>query len=292
MPELPEVETIVNDLKKKVLHRTFIALWTDTAKIIKKIPLSQFKKNILGKKIIAIKRRAKNILIYLSDNYVLLIHLKMTGHLLVGKWQIKEKKWVSNIKGAISNDPGNRFLRLIFSLDNGQQLALSDIRKFAKVELWKEAELLKSKEFMALGPEPLDHSFTFSKFKQLFFKKKGKIKPVLMDSKFIAGIGNIYASEILLEAMIHPESRVENLKEKDLKDIYKAIKKVLKKGIKARGSSISDYRDLQGERGGFQKIAKIYGKKGQKCPYCNTKIERIVVGQRGTFYCPVCQIKK
>lgn len=292
MPELPEVETIVNDLKKKVLHRTFIALWTDTAKIIKKISFFQFKKNILGKKIIGVKRRAKNILISLSDNYVLLIHLKMTGHLLVGKWQIKEKKWVSNIKGAMSNDPGNRFLRLIFSLDNGQQLALSDIRKFAKVELWKEAELLKSKEFIALGPEPLDHSFTFSKFKQLFFKKKGKIKPVLMDSKFIAGIGNIYASEILLEAMIHPESRVENLKEKDLKDIYKAIKKVLKKGIKARGSSISDYRDLQGERGGFQKIAKIYGKKGQKCPYCNTKIERIVVGQRGTFYCPVCQIKK
>jgi formamidopyrimidine-DNA glycosylase len=292
MPELPEVETIVNDLKKKVLHRTFIALWTDTAKIIKKTSISQFQKNILGKKIIGIKRRAKNILIYLSDNYVLLIHLKMTGHLLVGKWKIKEKKWVSKIKGAMSNDPGNRFLRLIFSLDNGQQLALSDIRKFAKVELWKESELLKSKEFMALGPEPLDPSFTFSKFKQLFFKKKGKIKPVLMDSKFIAGIGNIYASEILLEAMLHPESRVENLKEKDLKYIYKAIKKVLKKGIKSRGSSISDYRDLQGQKGGFQKIAKIYGKKGQKCPYCNTKIERIVVGQRGTFYCPVCQIKK
>jgi formamidopyrimidine-DNA glycosylase len=292
MPELPEVETIVNDLKKKVLHRTFIALWTDTAKIIKKTSFSQFQKNILGKKIIGIKRRAKNILIYLSDNYVLLIHLKMTGHLLVGKWKIKEKKWVSKIKGAMSNDPGNRFLRLIFSLDNGQQLALSDIRKFAKVELWKESELLKSKEFMALGPEPLDPSFTFSKFKQLFFKKKGKIKPVLMDSKFIAGIGNIYASEILLEAMLHPESRVENLKEKDLKYIYKAIKKVLKKGIKSRGSSISDYRDLQGQKGGFQKIAKIYGKKGQKCPYCNTKIERIVVGQRGTFYCPVCQIKK
>ncbi len=292
MPELPEVETIVNDLKKKVLHRTFIALWTDTAKIIKKTSFSQFQKNILGKKIIGIKRRAKNILISLSDNYILLIHLKMTGHLLVGKWQRKEKKWVSKIKGAMSNDPGNRFLRLIFSLDDGQQLALSDIRKFAKVELWKESELLKSKEFMALGPEPLDPSFTFSKFKQLFFKKKGKIKPVLMDSKFIAGIGNIYASEILLEAMLHPESRVENLKEKDLKCIYKAIKKVLKKGIKARGSSISDYRDLQGQKGGFQKIAKIYGKKGQKCPYCNTKIERIVVGQRGTFYCPVCQTKK
>lgn len=113
-----------------------------------------------------------------------------------------------------------------------------------------------------------------------------------MKSKFNTSIAKNHASEKLLEAMLHPESRVENLKEKDLKYIYKAIKKVLKKGIKSRGSSISDYRDLQGQKGGFQKIAKIYGKKGQKCPYCNTKIERIVVGQRGTFYCPVCQIKK
>jgi formamidopyrimidine-DNA glycosylase len=292
MPELPEVETIVNGLKQEVLHRTFVDIWTDTPSLIKHPKFEQFKKILIGKKIKDVKRRAKNILICLDEDYVLLVHQKMTGHLMVGEWIKEKSKWLSKLKGSLADDPMNAFLHLILFLNSKQQLALSDVRKFAKVELWKKEELLNSKEFSSIGPEPLDIDFTFEKFENLFIKKKGNIKQVLMDQSFIAGIGNIYASEILFEAKIDPQSRVENLDKKDLKIVYKAIQKILKKGIEAHGASLSDFRDIHGEKGGFQKIAKVYAKEGQKCPSCGGTIKRITIGQRGTFFCPKCQIIK
>lgn len=291
MPELPEVETIVNGLKQEVLNRTFVDIWADTPKLVKHPSSADFKKNILGRKILNIKRRGKNILFCLDNNYVLLVHQKMTGHLMVGEWVKEKTKWKAKGRGPLAEDTMNTYLHFIFFLDNHRQIALSDVRKFAKIELWKKEELLKSKEFSSLGPEPLDPAFTFSKFKSLFQKKIGQIKLVLMDQKFIAGIGNIYASEILLEARIHPETRVERLNEKDLKNLYAAIQKILKKGIKARGASLSDFRDVHGNKGGFQKITKVYGREGADCP-CGGKVKRIVIGQRATFYCPKCQIKK
>lgn len=292
MPELPEVETTVIGLKKKVLNRTFLALWTDTPKIIRRPGWADFKKQIIGLKIINIQRRAKNILFFLSQDYILLTHLKMTGHLLVGKWKLQKNKWVADEKGESAKDPMNGYLRIIFTLDNGEQLALSDLRKFAKMELWKKQELFQSKEFKALGPEPLESDFTFNAFQKLFAKKRGRIKLVLMAQNFIAGIGNIYANEILFMAKIHPEARVEHLNEKDLKKIFDAIKKVLKKGLEAGGASISDYRNVQGEMGKFQKFMKVYGQEGKPCPVCKSKIQRATMGQRSSFYCPVCQIKK
>lgn len=292
MPELPEVETIVNGLKQEVLNRTFVDIWTDTPSLIKRPKFEEFKKILIGRKIKDVKRRAKNILICLDEDYVLLVHQKMTGHLMVGEWIQEKSKWLSKQKGPLTDDPMNTFLHLVLFLDSKQQLALSDVRKFAKVELWKKEELLSSKEFSSIGPEPLDANFTFEKFENLFSNKKGNIKQVLMDQSFIAGIGNIYASEILFEAKIHPQSRVENLDKKDLKIIYKAIQKILKKGIETRGASLSDFRDVHGEKGGFQKIAKVYAKEGQKCPSCGGTIKRIIIGQRGTFFCPKCQIIK
>jgi formamidopyrimidine-DNA glycosylase len=292
MPELPEVETIVNGLKQEVLKGTFVDIWIDAPSLIKHPSVENFKKQIIGKKIIDVKRRAKNILFCLSDGYVLLVHQKMTGHLLVGEWIKERNGWVAKEKGPLTDDPMNTFLHLVFFLDSKKQIALSDVRKFAKVELWKKEDLLNSKDFSSIGPEPLDPSFTFEKFESLFVKKKGNIKQVLMDQKFIAGIGNIYASEILFEAKIHPQSLVENLSEDDLKVIYKNIQKVLKKGIEVHGASQSDFRDIHGEKGGFQKIAKVYAKEGQKCPGCEGTIKRIVIGQRGTFFCPKCQVKK
>ena len=164
MPELPEVETIVLGLKKKVLGRTFLDVWTDWTKTIKKPKdFRIFKKQIKGKKIKEIKRRGKNILFKLSGNKTLLIHQKLTGHLLFGNWKFRGGKWEPEILGPLE-DPANRFLHLMFWLDNGKQLALSDLRKFAKVELWNSQELLESKEFKSLGPEPLEKYFTFHKF--------------------------------------------------------------------------------------------------------------------------------
>ncbi|MFA5729765.1 MAG: DNA-formamidopyrimidine glycosylase [Candidatus Magasanikbacteria bacterium] len=292
MPELPEVETIVRDLRKEVLHRTFIDIWTDAKGMIKKDTFESFKKKIIKKEIVGVRRRAKNILIDLSDDYVLLIHQKIAGHLLLGKWKLEKGFWIAENEGPLLTDPINKYLHVIFILDDKRQLALSDARKFAKAELWKKEELETSEEFLKLGPEPLEKDFTLPIFKKLFEKKKGKIKQVLMDQNFISGIGNIYASEILFKAKIHPEEEIKNLNDEDLKNIYTAMREILEKAIELRGDSFSDFRTLYGEKGGAQSMNKVYQKEGKTCPRCGGMIKRITQGGRGTFFCPKCQIKR
>ena len=250
----------------------------------------EFKKEIKGRKIKNIKRRAKNIIFELSEGYSLLVHQKMTGHLLFGKWRMKNGKWISTIPGPLQNDPMNKFLHLIFFLDNNQQLALSDLRKFAKVELWKTEELKTSKEFKELGPEPLEKNFTFEKFKTALSKKKrGKIKQILIDQSVIAGIGNIYSDEILWKAKIHPFKDISKLSNGELKKIYLGIKEILPLAIKLGGESISDYRRPSGEKGFYDKARKIYRREGEKCPICGGIIKRIKMGGRSAHYCPKCQ---
>ncbi len=289
MPELPEVETTVKGLNLKVLNRTFIDVWTDAQKIIKKPKnFALFQKEIKGKKIKKIWRRGKNIIINLSDEYSLLVHQKMTGHLLIGRWKKQNEKWLPEQDGPL-NDPYNRFLHLIFFLDNKKMLALSDLRKFAKVELWKTKELIDSKEFKLLGPEPLDKSFNFKKFKEVLKNKKGKIKQILMDQSIVAGIGNIYASEALWQSKIHPEKNIFNLSEEELKSLYRAVIKVLKLGVKLGGESFSEYRRPDGSKGDFDTERKAYKREGQKCYRCGTKIKRIKFGGRSAFFCPHCQ---
>lgn len=288
MPELPEVETVVLDLRKKVLNRTFIDVWTDSPKLVKKPKFKKFQKEIKGKKIQRIWRRGKNIIFDLPNNLFLLIHQNLTGHLLVGKWEKKGKEWRAVQKGPLSDDPMNKFLRLIFWLDNGQQLALSDLRKFAKVELLEKTKL--EKKLKELGPEPLEKDFTFEKFKEALSKKpKGKIKQVLMDQKVIAGIGNIYSDEILWRAKIHPLKKVNQLSEKELKEIYLAMKEILKKAIELGGESISDFRRPSGEKGGFDKERKVYRREGEKCIRCGELIKRIKLAGRSAYFCPHCQ---
>jgi formamidopyrimidine-DNA glycosylase len=214
--------------------------------------------------------------------------MKMTGHLLVGNWQQENEKWVAPENSPL-RDPYNRFLHLIFFFDNELMMALSDARKFAKVELWKTDDLLNSKEFKNLGPEPLEKSFTFDKFKKVFENKKGKVKQVIMDPGVIAGIGNIYASEALWQAKIHPEKSVAKLSDKELKSLYSSIIKVLSLAVKLGGESFSDYRKPDGTKGDFDTERKAYKREGQKCHRCGEKIKRIKVAQRSAFYCPTCQ---
>jgi formamidopyrimidine-DNA glycosylase len=291
MPELPEVETIVRDLQKKIINRKIVDVWTDFPKIIKKpSKFEQFKKEAKSRKIKRIWRRGKNIVFELNNNYSLLIHQKMTGHLLFGKWGMENGKWTSVIPGPLRSDPINRFLHLILTLDNGWQLALSDLRKFAKVELWKTKELENDEEMKKLGPEPLAKDFIFEKFKEtLKKKKKGKIKQVLMNQEIIAGIGNIYSDEILWKAKIHPFQDVSKLSHEKLKDIYKAMKKILPLAIKLGGESISDYRRPSGEKGYYDKERKVYRKEGEKCPICGGIIRRVKMGGRSAHFCPACQ---
>jgi len=269
MPEFPEVETTVRGLQK-VLNRTFVNVWTDSKKQIK-MDFNEFEKKIKGKKIKKIWRRGKNIIFNLSEDCSLLIHQKMSGHMLYDKWD--------------ESDRHNSYIHLKFTLDNGKTLALSDLRKFAKVEFKKTEDIIE--DLKALGPEPLE--IDFNRFKGIFKNRKGKIKQILMKQELIAGIGNIYSDEILWEAKIHPFRDISKLTEQELEDVYKAMGQVLKKSLGLGGSSISDYRNIYGKKGAFGNERKVYGKEGQECPRCKTKFQRKKINNRSTCFCSKCQ---
>lgn len=289
MPELPEVETTVRDLQKKVRGRTFVDVWTDFEKMIKK-PESfrDFKRELIKRKIRKVERRAKFVLFNLSGDKTLLIHQKLTGHLLLGRWQKKKNLWES-IEDDCLSEKINSYIHLMFYLDDKRMLALSDLRKFARIELWKTGDLFSSKEFKSLGPEPLDKKFTFPVFKKRLAGKKGKIKQVLMDPKVVAGIGNIYSDEILFQSKIHPFRPVFDLKEKELETIYRNISKVLKKSIELKGESFSDWRTLEGKKGHFDNYRKVYQREGEDCSRCGSPILRKKMGGRSAHFCPRCQ---
>jgi len=293
MPELPEVETIVRDLRKKIIGRKIISVWFDAPKLIKKPKIAIFEKEIKGLKIEDVRRRAKNILIYLNPEKILLVHQKMTGHLLYGKWAIKKignhkSKTQSLIAGAMQ-EKVNDYIHLIFYLDNGWQLALSDLRKFAKVVLGSKEEIENLDELKSLGPEPLEKGFDFQTFKEAIQKKNGKIKQVLMDQNVIAGIGNIYSDEILWMAGIHPFKPTNRLRPQELKKIFQAMKKILKEALNLRGISISDFRDPEGRKGYYAEHRRVYQREGQKCPRCGGIIKRIKLAGRSAHFCPKCQ---
>lgn len=288
MPELPEVETTVRYLKKKVRGRTFFDVWSDWEKTVKK-PKSfdDFKKELKGKKILDVRRRAKNVLFDLSEGKTLLVHQKMTGHLLVGKWKKERGSWQPP-QGPLS-DKNNSYIHLMFIFKDGSMMALSDLRKFAKVELWDSDKLKESEGMKGLGPEPLEKDFTFAKFKKQLKGQTRKIKQVLMDPSVIAGIGNIYSDEILWEAKVHPLKKASELSEGELGRIYKAIGKILPLAVKLQGESFSDYRTPLGEKGGYDDERKVYRKEGEKCSRCGGEIKRIKVGGRSAHFCPRCQ---
>lgn len=290
MPELPEVQTIIKGLNEKVLGRTFLNVWTDTAKIIRKIVFEDFQKQLKGKKIEKIYRKGKNIIFNLSEDFSLLVHLKMTGHFLYGNWKFENNNWLPVEKEGPLLDEYNKYIHVLFFLDNGKMLAFSDLRKFAKIEFWKTKDLENLEEIKSLGPEPLAKDFSFNVFKEALNKKKrGKIKQVLMNQEIIAGIGNIYSDEILWQAKINPFRIVSTFSENKLNDIYLSIKKILTEALEARGTSASDYRDVEGKKGKYGDLRKVYRREGEGCLRCGSKIERKIIGQRSAHFCPSCQ---
>ena len=295
MPELPEVQTTVDGLKKKVIKRRITGVWLDAPKLIKKPKAAEFKKQIKGLKVVDIKRRGKNILIYLTDNkqqainnFILLIHMKMTGHLLYGKWSIRKARPLSILGGPLQ-EKVNDYIHLIFYLDNGYQFALSDLRKFAKVLFGKKNEVENSPDLAKIGPDPLDKSFKVIKFIKLIKSKKGRIKQVLMNQEIISGIGNIYSDEILWSAKVHPLKETKKLTSKELKNIYRETLRILKRAVELKGTSVSDYRDFSGRRGYYANELLAYGKEGQSCKRCGTSIKRVKMGGRSAHFCPKCQ---
>lgn len=289
MPELPEVETTVRQLENFLKGRKIEGVWAEVKeKFGKSGGFSSFSKKIKGNKIIGVRRKGKNILIDLSGRKVVLAHLKMTGHFLLGKWKKTSSGWRPLTKGPLANK-ANGYIHFLIWLDNGKMLALSDLRKFAKIELWDKDSLEKSDLIAFLGPNPLDRGFDFENFKEIIKKKKGPVKKVLMDQSVISGIGNFYSDEILWRARISPFRETGNLKEEELKKLYENIKSVLKKAIEMKGESFSDFRTVSGEKGGFDKLRKVYKREGKKCFRCGGEISRVKIGGRSAHFCPNCQ---
>ncbi len=306
MPELPEVTTTVNGLQKVLPKLIFDDIWTDLAKKDQKLKqfkntikndkfFVDFKKKIIGERIVKVERRAKNILIHLSNGYTVLIHLKMTGHLLYGKYIFnkKENKWIPDKNEKISLfDPYNRFIHVVFDLSNGKHLAFCDSRKFGKVTLIDTSLLEKSIHLKNIGPEPLLKDFGLNDFiKRINLKPHWNIKTVLMDQSIIAGIGNIYSDEMLWLSSIHPESKPNKIPKKEMGILYKKMREILNKGINFGGDSMSDYRNIDGLRGDFQNHHNVYKKKGEKCmkKSCHSAIIRKVINGRSAHFCSTHQ---
>jgi len=270
MPELPEVETIKLELEEKIKGKIIKDVEIRLPKIIN-IPSKKFKEIIKGLEIKNISRRAKLLIIKLSGNWNLIIHLKITGQL-------------------IYNGQKEKYTHFVFYFTDGDKLLYNDLRQFGYLKLLKDEELKDLFRDDNIGPEPLEKDFILEVFKNLLSKKqRQKIKPLLMDQGFIAGIGNIYAQEICFYARVAPKRLAGSLKEKEIKDIYEGIKNILLSAIKYKGSSIDNYRDIYGKKGEYVSLLKVYQRKGEKCFRCGGKIEEIKLGGRGTSYCPKCQ---
>lgn len=301
MPELPEVETTAKMLNDLIRNQTIISVWTDYdspyfyGKNNIKDPkyFARFKKEVSGHKILRVWRRAKNVLIDISGDKTIIIHMKMTGHLLFGKYKFektkksKTGKWSPTDSNSPLSDSFNRFVHMVFELDNYKHIAFSDMRKFATVKLISDKMALQ-KEFASFGPEPLDQNFSVSDFKKTLLKKPhGKIKTILMDLTIISGIGNIYSDEILWATNIHPERLISKITDTEFRKLYKWTKKLLSKGIVFGGDSMSDYRNPLGLRGEFQNHHNAYRLKGRKCKKkgCPGIILRKVIATRSSHYC-------
>jgi formamidopyrimidine-DNA glycosylase len=303
MPELPEVQTTVDGLRRSVVGHRIIDAWSDYtsshfigSKTIKDPAyFVVFKKTVVGSKVVSAERRAKNILIHLDNGHTILIHMKMTGHLLYGTYQFdashSKDPWIPLFPESLK-DPFNRHVHFIINFENGMSLALSDVRKFAKVTLDTSDTIHDSVHLRDIGPEPLEPTFTFSSFNmRLDLRPRGKIKQVLMDQSVIAGIGNIYADESLWRAGIHPLTQGQDISEHLRKTLFEAIIQTLSRGIDLGGDSTSDYRNVDGERGAFHKQHYAYRQTDTACQKkdCTGTIVRIVLGGRGTHFCSMHQ---
>jgi formamidopyrimidine-DNA glycosylase len=301
MPELPEVHTTVEGLNKRLPGTRVTDVWSGYdspfhagKQNIKNVHyFKNFRRAVVGTQFVRAERRGKNILIHFSNGHTVLIHMKMTGHLLYGRYEQNKKsaEWRAVDAGPLQ-DPFNRHIRLVFTLSNGKHLAFSDMRKFAKVFAFPSAEIHAVEDLMRIGPEPLGRAFTYDRFfERLMQKPRGQIKTVLMDQSIVAGIGNIYSDEMLWSAGIHPLSKPAAVPARHMRALYRAMRDVLKKGIDFGGDSESDYRNIDGEVGNFQNKHRAYRHTGEPCAKrgCTGIISRTKIGGRSAHFCPIHQ---
>lgn len=285
MPELPEVETIKLGLQKRIIGKRI----TDIEILVPKI-FQGDKKEVIGRSVVGIWRRAKMLGIDLDNNLSLLFHLKLTGQLVFVK-DANHQTFGHPIPFAGTTLPA-KSTAVIFSFSSGSKLFYNDVRKFGWIKVVDRQQATGDSEklFGKLGPEPLEKEFTSRKFEEILKKYKKPIKLVLMDQEAIAGVGNIYAGEALFLAKIDPRRPANGLKPSEADKLYKSLLQVLNLGIKYHGSSEAAFVNVDGEKGSMQEHFKVYGKDGENCPdNCGEKIKRIVLGGRGTYFCEHCQ---
>ena len=269
MPELPEVETVVRVLRPLLIGRTFTEARNYWPRHIDRPSFPELQQRLHGRSITSLSRRGKYILIHLDDNQTLIVHLRMSGHLAV----------VDN------KTPSDKHTHTIFGLDNGLELRFRDTRKFGRVYL-----VLDTADVVGtLGPEPLTPGFTAKVFANRLAGRKRMIKPLLLDQTFVAGIGNIYADEALFKAGIFPTRRSDTLTPAEIERLHAAVQSVLTTGIMREGASINSYVKPDGEKGDMQNAVLVFRRTGESCYVCGNEIQRTVIGQRSTHYCPFCQ---
>jgi formamidopyrimidine-DNA glycosylase len=271
MPELPEVETIVRELKKSVIKKrfSFVEVFNNASVFFDPSINSS---TLNGKEIVNVERRGKFICIKFAG-ITIVVHLRMTGRLT---WSV--------VSGR------EKYVRAVLHFDDGTALYFSDVRKFGKIWIYNEVDYQKATGIHKLGIEPLSKNFSYDYFANLLKHKKGRIKAFLLKQEEIAGIGNIYADEICFRSGLHPDTEIQKLSSSNIKALHGSIIFCLKQGIKHSGVSVSDFVGTRGDLGKHQKYLKIYGRFGERCYVCKAPVRRIISAGRGTSFCEKCQL--
>jgi len=278
MPELPEVETVARDLRPRIVGATIVGARCSWARTLRTHSPEAFAVAVAGRRVEAVGRRAKQIVVDLSGRAALTVHLKMTGQLFV----------------VPADAPEDPYVRLVLELGDGREVRFRDIRKFGKIGLYGrdpvsgELTVEGAAVFAAIGPEPLDPEFTLRDFRWRLRRRKGRLKPLLLDQSFLAGVGNIYADEALWTARLHPLRTVRTLRPPDERRLFEAVRSILAEAIERRGSSIDDYTAPDGD-GSMQERLQVYQRTGEPCPRCGRPVKRMVIGARSTHLCSWCQ---
>ncbi|MFN8006475.1 MAG: DNA-formamidopyrimidine glycosylase [Terriglobia bacterium] len=295
MPELPEVETIRRGLEKKALQKTIERVEVRCRKIILRPQASQLAVELAGQTIEEIRRRGKFLVLGTRD-FILLIHLGMTGQLTY--WDKTEKDAeafsINPLTGLqqAHQHAIDKHTHIIIYFTDGNALHYRDVRQFGKWRLYAKEEFGEAQEFWRLGLEPFSPEYTWKGFEARFGKRNLRIKSLLLDQGFVAGVGNIYADEALFEARVHPERRVSGLSQDEKLKLFKAIPKVLRRGIHFGGTTFQSYLNAEGKAGGFQEYLNVYGRERQHCRRCESQIQRLVISQRSSHFCPNCQPRR
>ena len=286
MPELPEVEVVKRSLANKVQDSIIKKVKLNDARLRYRVEKKDIRK-IIGLKLKKIKRRSKYLLFFFNKDITMLVHLGMTGKFFF--INNRNKKFKTSFYYNINEKKDQKHDRIVFFLNNNRKLIYNDVRKFGFIKIINNKHINKNSHLVNLGPEPLGKEFNYDYFKKYIKGRNRVIKDILMDQKFVSGLGNIYANEILFLSKVKPTRKVKYLKVVELKKILMFTRSILQGSIKSGGSSIKDFSSSDGKKGSFQQNFNVYGKKGEDCSNCKSKIVRTTISNRATFYCSKCQ---